>query len=140
MESLKKLLSPETCEKLERLVALDDRFTSQVELLEICASALLAVQYGAELLPLREMSDLAAFNLVGLDIAAFEIGRLLSQRWPIDPEGKLLAYIEANDYRLTGGYAERKVRITEAGKYQLLIRISQRIAERRAGQQKGHKS
>lgn len=132
MDALKKVLAPEAYAKLERLVALDSRYQPHIFLLDLCAFILLSVSYGVAQKPLDSMDDLANFSFDGLDVAALFIGAALHDIWPKDPMGSLFEYVEVHGYRLSEDYADRKVRVIESGKYPLLLRISQRIAEQRA--------
>lgn len=129
MDALKQVLSDAAYAKLEQWAALDSRSHPTLFLLELCAYVLCAVAYGISDVKLNSMDDLATFSFDGLDKAALAIGDLLQEAWPDDPAGRLLAFIESNDYRISETYAERRARVIAQGKYDLLKRLSQRIAE-----------
>lgn len=131
MEALEQILSEETCAKLRKLVELDPRMVDYIWFFNLCAQLLVSTQYGAGLVPLDTLDDVARFKFIALDIAALEVGRLLSERWDKDADGRLLNFIFNRGYRISGDYARRKLAIIAAGKEPLLWRISQRIAEKR---------
>jgi hypothetical protein len=131
MDSLRKILPPQTFQKLLRVWSLDPKAREQLWLLDMCAHTLLKTIDQAERHPLDQLADLARFEREALDPVAQSVHDYLAERWPGDPVGQLFAFVERNDYNSTPDYQERLEVFKQAGKYDLFLRISQRLAERR---------